>query len=71
MIEMILKRNPDLKLRDKFGYKPIEILQRLLRDSKINEIKRKIKIILDLFKKHQNCGIQERYIKTITVGSGG
>ena len=50
MIQLLIANRARIRAKDRFGYKPEEIVARLYRDSKNNEVKKKIKAILDCLK---------------------
>ena len=50
MIQLLIANHARIRAKDRFGYKPEEIVARLYRDSKNNEVKKKIKAILDCLK---------------------
>ena len=50
MIQLLIANHARIRAKDRFGYKPEEIVARLYRDSKNNEMKKKMKPILDCLK---------------------
>ena len=50
LIKLLLKSDANRNLKDRFGYRPLDIAQKLFKDAKSAELKRKIKLMIDILK---------------------
>ena len=50
MIQLLVSSGARIRAKDRFGYKPEEIIARIYRDAKSNDLKKKVKPILDCLK---------------------